>query len=30
LVGGDIVSTPRGLKVFRGQSEIPHRWSDFK
>jgi hypothetical protein len=30
LVNGDIVSTPKGLKVFRGQPEIPHRLSDFK
>jgi hypothetical protein len=30
LVSGDIVSTPKGLKVFRGQPEIPHSLSDFK
>jgi hypothetical protein len=30
LVSGDIVSTPKGLKVFRGHPEIPHSLSDFK
>jgi hypothetical protein len=30
LVNGDIVSTPKGLKVFRGQSTIPHSLADFQ
>jgi hypothetical protein len=30
LVVGDVVSTPHGLKVFRGPSQIPHRWDDFQ
>ncbi len=30
LVNGDIVSTPKGLKVFRGQSAVPHSMSDFQ
>jgi hypothetical protein len=30
LVNGDIVSTPSGLKVFRGQSTIPHSLADFQ
>ena len=27
---GDIVSTPEGLKVFRGQAGAPHRLEDFQ
>ena len=30
LVNGDIVSTPNGFKVFRGQSTVPHSWADFQ
>jgi hypothetical protein len=30
LVNGDIVSTPHGLKVFRGRSGAPHSASDFE
>jgi hypothetical protein len=30
LVNGDIVSTPKGLRVFRGQHNLPHYWADFK
>ncbi|MFZ1962475.1 MAG: hypothetical protein WAU78_03230 [Roseiarcus sp.] len=30
LVNGDIVSTPKGLKVFRGQSNVPHSLADFE
>ena len=30
LVKGDIVSTPNGLKVFRGQSTVPHSLADFQ
>jgi len=30
LVNGDIVSTPEGLKVFRGQSTVPHSLADFQ
>jgi hypothetical protein len=30
LVNGDIVSTPKGLKVFRGQSTVPHSLADFE
>jgi hypothetical protein len=30
LVNGDIVSTPKGLRVFRGQHNVPHYWADFK
>jgi hypothetical protein len=30
LVAGDIVATPQGLKVFRGQTGAPHRLEDFK
>jgi hypothetical protein len=30
LVNGDIVSTPNGLKVFRGQSTVPHSLADFQ
>ena len=30
LVKGDIVSTPNGLKVFRGQSTGPHSLADFQ
>jgi hypothetical protein len=30
LVNGDIVSTPNGLKVFRGQSSVPHSLADFQ
>ena len=30
LVNGDVVSTPAGLKVFRGQSTIPHSVADFR
>jgi hypothetical protein len=30
LVKGDIVSTPHGLKVFRGQSTVPHSLTDFQ
>ena len=30
LVNGDIVSTPKGLRVFRGQPSVPHNWADFK
>ena len=30
LVAGDIVATPQGLKVFRGQTGAPHKWEDFK
>ncbi|MGD1036026.1 MAG: hypothetical protein ABR878_02295 [Roseiarcus sp.] len=29
LVRGDIVSTPKGLKVFRGRSGAPHSLADF-
>jgi hypothetical protein len=30
LVNGDIVSTPKGLKVFHGQSNVPHSLADFE
>jgi hypothetical protein len=30
LVNGDIVSTPKGLKVFHGQSSAPHSLADFE
>jgi hypothetical protein len=30
LVNGDIVSTPTGFKVFRGQSNVPHSLADFE
>jgi hypothetical protein len=30
LVAGDVVSTPHGLKVFRGRPQTPHRWADFQ
>ena len=30
LVNGDIVSTPKGLKVFRGQATVPHSLADFQ
>jgi hypothetical protein len=30
LVYGDIVSTPKGLKVFRGQASAPHSLADFQ
>jgi hypothetical protein len=30
LVKGDIVSTPDGLKVFRGQPTTPHSLADFE
>jgi hypothetical protein len=30
LVDGDIVSTPKGLRVFHGQPNAPHSWADFK
>jgi hypothetical protein len=30
LVNGDMVSTPSGLKVFRGQPTIPHSLADFQ
>jgi hypothetical protein len=30
LVNGDIVSTPNGFKVFRGQSTVPHSLADFQ
>jgi hypothetical protein len=30
LVAGDVVATPQGLKVFRGQSQTPHRREDFQ
>jgi hypothetical protein len=30
LMNGDIVSTPHGLKVFRGQSTVPHSLADFQ
>ena len=30
LVNGDIVSTPSGFKVFRGQTTIPHNLADFQ
>jgi hypothetical protein len=30
LVNGDIVSTPKGLKVFRGQPAVPHSLADFQ
>jgi hypothetical protein len=30
LINGDIVSTPKGLKVFRGQPTIPHSLADFQ
>jgi hypothetical protein len=30
LVAGDIVATPQGLKVFRGQTGAPHKWEDFQ
>ena len=30
LVNGDVVSTPKGLKVFRGQSTVPHALTDFQ
>jgi hypothetical protein len=30
LVNGDIVSTPKGLKVFRGQASVPHSMADFQ
>jgi hypothetical protein len=28
LVNGDVVSTPSGLKVFRGQATVPHSLAD--
>ena len=30
LVNGDVVSTPSGLKVFRGRPDAPHSLSDFQ
>lgn len=30
LVSGDVVSTTRGLKVFRGKPDVPHAWPDFQ
>ena len=30
LVPGDVVSTPNGLRVFRGQTGAPHTWADFQ
>ncbi len=30
LLVGDVVSTPHGLKVFRGPPQTPHRWEDFQ
>ncbi len=30
LINGDIVSTPNGLKVFRGQPTVPHSLADFQ
>jgi hypothetical protein len=30
LVNGDIISTPNGFKVFRGQSTVPHSLADFQ
>jgi hypothetical protein len=30
LVNGDVVSTPNGLKVFRGRSSVPHSLTDFQ
>ena len=30
LVPGDVVSTTRGLRVFRGQPSVPHSWADFQ
>jgi hypothetical protein len=30
LVNGDIVSTPSGLKVFRGPATVPHSLADFQ
>ena len=30
LINGDIVSTPKGLKVFRGQASVPHSMADFQ
>ncbi len=30
LVGGDIVATPEGMRVFRGQPQTPHRREDFQ
>jgi hypothetical protein len=30
LVDGDIVATPDGLRVFRGQPQTPHRREDFR
>lgn len=30
LVNGDVVSTPNGLKVFRGQPTVPHSLADFQ
>jgi len=30
LVNGDIVSTPQGFKVFRGQESTPHSMADFQ
>jgi len=30
LVDGDIVATPQGLRVFRGQPQTPHRREDFQ
>jgi hypothetical protein len=30
LVNGDIVSTRKGLKVFHGQSNVPHSLADFE
>ncbi len=30
LVNGDVVSTPNGLKVFRGQPTTPHSLADFQ
>jgi len=30
LVNGDIVSTAKGFKIFRGQSSVPHNLADFQ
>ena len=30
LVNGDVVSTPKGLKVFHGRSSVPHTLADFQ
>jgi hypothetical protein len=30
LVNGDVVETPQGPKVFRGQPQTPHRREDFQ